>query len=633
MADTIEIANAYVALTTKMPGVKKDIERELGGVDAAGAGRGLGTKLMGGLKFTALAGAAAVGAAAVGAIGVALTKGFQRLNSIDQATAKMEGLGFAAQDVEGLMKNALDSVRGTAFGLGDAATVAAQLAATGIGPGEEMASVLKTVANTAAAAGGSMDEMGSIFAKVASSGKAQNDSLQQLSDRGIPIYQKLSEQLGVTTEDVFALASAGEISFAQFAAAAEAAGGDVAAAMGGTVQGSWDNLMASLGRIGAGLLGGVFDQLAPAIQSVTSSLAPLEESASRVGETIGEVIKVFQVGFTGNLMEEDSFLPLDMVKRLISFGETVRMVFDSVGPLIGQIIELGTSLSPLNIAFQALAPMLPLIAATLGQVASIIGGALGQVLQALLPVLAQVVAVLAQAVAAVLPAILPLFTSLATIVGQVFTALIPLLDPLMQLIEAILPILVAAIQAIIPVVEGVVNAIGSILIPVVETLVNVLGGVITFLTGVFTGDWEKAWQGIQDIFTGLWNGILDIGKGVINGLIDLINGFLGQINEVGNFVSDVTGGAIDFTVGKLPHLADGGIVKGSTTGTLALVGEAGRGRDEAVVPLPPGWQQNGFGLGGGRSIEFNIQAAPDMDPVVIGEAAANRLAFAEAVGQ
>lgn len=579
----VELATAYVSIVASTGELKKSIVSELGGMekDAQRRGSGIGGSLMKGIGGAALGGAAVVAAGAVATLGVALTKGFARLNSIDQATAKMEGLGFAAQDVDGLMANALESVKGTAFGLGDAATVAAQLAATGIGPGEEMASTLKTIANTAAAAGGSMDEMGSIFAKVASSGKAGNDSLQQLSDRGIPIYQKLSEQLGVSTEDVFNLASAGEISFSQFSSAAEAAGGNVAAAMGGTVQGSFDNLQASLGRIGAGLLGGVFDQIAPLLQNITGSLAPLEEKAKAFGETVGEIITLIQVGFTGNLMEEDSFLPLGMVQNAMAFGEVLRSIFDAVGPLIGQFVEFAMQFSPVMLAFQVLAPVLPQIVGMLGQVASVLGGALGQVLQAIVPVLIQVVEVFTQLLAQILPPLLPIIVQLAGIISQVLLAVLPLIPPLMQLIEAIFPILQTVISALIPIIQGVVDAIASVLIPVVETLVNVLDGVITFLTGVFTGNWEQAWQGIQDIFGSIFEGIVSIGKGVINGLIDLINGLTGGLNEVGNFISDVSGGSIDFSIGKIPHLADGATVLPRRGGTLAVLAEAGRA--ESVV--------------------------------------------------
>lgn len=601
MAETIEVANAYIALTVKAPGIKRDIENELGKVDGDKAGRGIGSKLMTGVGATALVGAAAVGAAVVGTLGVALTKGFQRLNAIDQATAKMEGLGFSAEQTQGLMDNALASVKGTAFGLGEAAGVAAQLATTGIGPGEEMASLLGTIANSAAAAGGSMDEMGSIFAKAATQANGvQNDVLQQLADRGIPIYQKLGEQLGVTAGEVFNLASAGQIGFDQFAVAAEAAAGGVAEAMGGTVQGSWDNLVASLGRTGAGLLGGVFDELAPTLQAVTESMGPLEEVAGSVGEKIGEFLAP----------------AFEFLRSMLDGG------FD-----FSPFMELLGYMSPLGLAFKVLQPMLPMLAETLGQVAAVIGGALGQVLAALLPVLAQVVNVFAQLIAQLLPPLMPMFTQLAGVVAEVLLAVLPLIEPLMQLIEAIFPILSLVIAALIPVIGGVVDAIGTILIPIVETLVTILGGVIEFLTGVFTGDWEKAWGGIVTIFEGIWNGLGDIFMGVLNGVIDLINGFLGSLNEVGNFVSDVTGGAISFEVGKIPHLADGATIMPRAGGTLAVLAEAGRPESVVDTGLMNRALEEGLaGRGGnGNGPLVAVYPSTGMDEFTVGAVAARKV--------
>ncbi len=51
-----------------------------------------------------------------------------------------------------------------------------------------------------------------------------------------------------------------------------------------------------------------------------------------------------------------------------------------------------------------------------------------------------------------------------------------------------------------------------------------------------------------------------------------------------------------FMRGKGVPLADGGIVRARTGGTLATIGEAGR--DEAVIPLPSGWQNMWSSLSG-----------------------------------
>ena len=148
--------------------------------------------------------------------------GFNRALAIDQATAKLTGLGHSTTEVKSIMDNALASVKGTAFGLGDAAGVAASLVASGIAPGKQLESTLRTVADTASIAGISMNDMGAIFGSVAARGKLQGDDMMQLTSRGVPVLQMLSKQLGVSSSDISNMVSKGEIDFATFAAAMEA---------------------------------------------------------------------------------------------------------------------------------------------------------------------------------------------------------------------------------------------------------------------------------------------------------------------------------------------------------------------------------------------------------------------------
>jgi hypothetical protein len=128
-----------------------------------------------------------------------------------------------------------------------------------------------------------------------------------------------------------------------------------------------------------------------------------------------------------------------------------------------------------------------------------------------------------------------------------------------------------------------VTQFSQYLIPIIETLMEVLGGILDFIVGVFTGDWEKAWDGIQRVFKGIWDGVRNIAKGAINFIIDVINGAIGAINGLAGGISDLTGGAIDIRIPKIPRLAEGGIITARPGGVLATIGE---GRyDEGVLPL------------------------------------------------
>lgn len=283
-----EIAQAYVALTTKMPNLKKDIASEFGG--AADAINKQGTAAFSGLfkSATKLAAGAATAMAGYFSAKKVFGGGMARLMGIEEAQAKMRGLGHDSAAVDKIMSNALASVKGTSFGMAEAATTAAGAVAAGIEPGERLEKVLKSVSNSAAAAGVDMGEMGSIYNKVASTGKAGNDVLQQVANRGLPIYQKLAEQMGVTTDEVFAMASAGKIGFAEFEQAMTSAAGTVAFEMGTTLRGSLANLNSSLSRIGANLLQGVFPLFGEGIRAVTKALGPVEDGAKRLGAAFGE---------------------------------------------------------------------------------------------------------------------------------------------------------------------------------------------------------------------------------------------------------------------------------------------------------------------------------------------------------
>lgn len=245
--------------------LQRGIARTRGAIGKAG--RAIGSQLTGsvsGAGVTAASGfmgtftkTLAPLAAAAG-LGSLLGKGFTRLANIEDAEAKLRGLGHSAETVQQVMDNALKSVEGTAFGLDEAAGVAAGLLAAGVKPGEELERVLKGVGDAATIGGTSMSEMGAIFNKVAAGGVIQGEEIAQLSDRGIPILQLLGEQMGVTALEAKEMASRGEVSFADFAAAMDAGMGGAALKSGETTRGTLRNVGAAWSRFGANIMENVF---------------------------------------------------------------------------------------------------------------------------------------------------------------------------------------------------------------------------------------------------------------------------------------------------------------------------------------------------------------------------------------
>lgn len=276
----------WISVLPDMSKFGKEMQRTTGPA-AEKSGESVGSRMSRGIGKTLKRGAAVAAAGGAAAIGLSLVKGFQRLQGIDQAEAKLTGLGHSAKSVQGIMDNALASVKGTAFGLDAAATTAAGAVAAGIKPGQQLERTLKLVGDTATIAGVGMDEMGAIFNKVASSDMIQGDVLAQLGDKGIPVLQMLGKEMGVSAAEVRKLASEGKVDFATFQNAMEEGLGGAAQESGKTFSGAVANTQAALGRLGAQILGPIFKRIPNILEGVMGRIDSLGPVAERAGVLIG----------------------------------------------------------------------------------------------------------------------------------------------------------------------------------------------------------------------------------------------------------------------------------------------------------------------------------------------------------
>ena len=237
-------------------------------------------------------------AAGTALAGITLGKGWSRMVQIDTAKAKLTGLGHSAKEVSRIMDNAIESVKGTAFGMDEAATTAASAVAAGIPVGKDLTRYLTLVGDAAAIAGTSMGEMGSIFNKVAANGKISAEEMNQLADRGIPVFQLLAETTGMSMAEVRDAVSSGQIGIEELQDAIEKGMGGAAKTIGSTtITGAISNIGASISRIGANFLGSSDDaksfagQLLPILNDVQKWLGTVEEKAKVMGEKFGQSFK------------------------------------------------------------------------------------------------------------------------------------------------------------------------------------------------------------------------------------------------------------------------------------------------------------------------------------------------------
>lgn len=334
-----DIGVVYVHVEPSGKGFGKSIEGDIGDAVSKASRKGSSTlisKIGGAFGKIGKVGTGAIATLAGGITALAAKGGFTRALNIENAQAKLKGLGHDSASVTEIMNDALASVKGTAFGLGDAATVAASLSASGVKEGGQLTKVLKTVADTAQISGRSLTDIGTIFGSVAARGKLQGDDMLQLMSSGIPVLQMLGKHLNKTSAEVSDMVSDGKIDFQTFADAMQEGLGGAAQSAGTTFAGVLANVKAALSRLGETAatpvlngLRGLFNQAIPLIDAFTAAVSPTLE---KVG-----------VGLQKGL--EQAIPTVTAFFDKLGKSQTVQQFASYLASLKDDLKELGSSLS------------------------------------------------------------------------------------------------------------------------------------------------------------------------------------------------------------------------------------------------------------------------------------------------
>jgi phage-related protein len=178
-------------------------------------------------------------------------------------------------------------------------------------------------------------------------------------------------------------------------------------------------------------------------------------------------------------------------------------------------------------------------------------------------------------------------STLKDVLAQAMDLVKKLIEYWITIDMAVIKPIAEAIKKLWPVIEWVLENVSKnlrgtyeFIAQIVKNILGIFNGIITFITGVFSGNWKKAWEGIKTIFKNIVEGLGALIKRPINTIIDSINAFIRGINkvQVPEWVPGVGGKGIN--IPEIPRLAKGGIVDKAT---LAMVGEGKSA--EAVIPL------------------------------------------------
>lgn len=205
---------------------------------------------------------------------------------------------------------------------------------------------------------------------------------------------------------------------------------------------------------------------------------------------------------------------------------------------------------------------------------------------------------------AIAPQIGPLVTNIGTAVMNVATLIGNVIQKILPVIESIVMVLINVVATVAPPIIAAVSQIFANISNVVTSIQGVFEGLIQFITGVFTGNWSSAWEGVKSIFSNAFSALVELCKipinaviGIINGAINGINSILGSVTTIPEWVPVVGGKGFSMQLPTIPMLAKGGFTDG-----VSIAGEAGT---EAVISFDPSvrganianWQKAGQMLG------------------------------------
>jgi hypothetical protein len=334
----------------------------------------------------------------------------------------------------------------------------------------------------------------------------------------------------------------------------------------------------------ANLMGKAIQGQTGALRRVGISFSEAEEKVLKYGNESERAAMMAQVitNNVGNMNEEiakTDFGKYTQAKNIVS--DLQETVGKQLMPIVGNIAQKFLPL--IEKGFVWIGSLIEKLSPLLGKLADLIM----PVLDTLGQLLAEVIEPLIEPLTEITEAILPV---LSTVLGAIMDAVRPLLKAGMKIINTLLPPLLKLLEPLNDILQLVGEAVGWVaemiggvltealnaIMPIIEPLLDGLRGVIDFLVGVFTLDWERAWEGIKAIFEGIWNSLIGIVRGVINAIIGILNALVeaynATIGEVGSWIG------VNIKITPIGYLAEGATV---TRPALAVIGEAG---PETVVP-------------------------------------------------
>lgn len=289
----------------------------------------------------------------------------------------------------------------------------------------------------------------------------------------------------------------------------------------------------------------------------------------------------------------------------------VKSIFTAVGNAIKKVLSrCGVDMKKFSVNLNNIKTRASSIINNLKTIFSTVFGAIGKVVRAAANVIATIFGKKISSTCSTAKAVLQ---ALKIVVGVVFGAIATLIKKSMAVI---VPVVKVAFSAIKGAISAAVNTIASL----ISGVLTIFDGLTTFISGVFTGNWRKAWEGIKTIFKGVFDSLAALCKAPINAVIGIINGAISGINKLNisipDWVPGLGGKSFGINIPTIPMLYKG---TDNWKGGAAIIHDRGG----EIVDLPQGSRvyphdksvemarKDGAAQNGSGGITLNIQKLAD----------------------
>lgn len=327
---------------------------------------------------------------------------------------------------------------------------------------------------------------------------------------------------------------------------------------------------ALMATIGKGLL-----PMQKAFIDMASTIMPI------IAPVIQDIFGLFSGAFTWiaevinenkDSIQEGLSSAMNEVKFVISsLGKVIRWCVDNLGFLVPVLKAVAGGF----VAFNGISKLMPLIKGIVGGLMSVI-----KVVRVIVAVLsANPILIAIMAVVAGIYLLVTHWDEIKEVAIEVWTAVSEFIS---ETWDGIVNAVTGFIDRVSALISDLYESIITTLRPILDDVTQIFNGITDFLTGVFTGNWDLAFSGLVQIFTGYFDIIRNVAEGVLNWVQDKLQWAADAIQGI----RDTGSAIINGTVGKL-------VGNGNATGTeywqggLTYVNENQRGE---IINLPNGSQ-------------------------------------------